>query len=428
VSKKQYRPKNTYSKDSKIVEKTDEPVTYASLLKTIVPKIEAKNHYVTKKSAPLVHLDYHEELRIKEKAFDLYWDHFKLPGKPAPLIASPMGRQYRTTSKRKTLHKGRILYLLFGDKALSTQKWPFVESPLEPPEHGRIYSFLQAKLSEPPYKLLATHLNYLIIRGSYSEQSVIFNVDALNGPLVRKLKMIAEHLKKLDKSITGAYIYTDPSSSDYYLEARQPVDLLNFKKLYGKGDVAVTHQKHRYRFHPTSFSQVNESMVPVMLEQARKLLDPGSNEVLIDLYCGYGLFSHYLAADYNQVLGIDGEGPSIRSAVANKKLNPASRKTKFLARWITENTIEDIQPFAASLTETVILDPPRQGPKDGVIAALCLREPHKVLHIHCGVDQIPSSIEQWQQGGYQVEKIVPMDMFPGTPNLEVLILLTPANS
>ena len=47
----------------------------------------------------------------------------------------------------------------------------------------------------------------------------------------------------------------------------------------------------------------------------------------------------------------------------------------------------------------------------------------KVLHIHCGVDQIPDSLRQWKQQGYKIQRIVPLDMFPGTAALEVLILL-----
>ena len=123
------------------------------------------------------------------------------------------------------------------------------------------------------------------------------------------------------------------------------------------------------------------------------------------------------------MLGIDAEGPSIRSAISNKKFNPASKKARFLARRITARSVEKI-PLPDDLSaETILLDPPRQGTQEGVIAALSRREPRKILHIHCGVDQIPGSLRQWQQNGYKVKRILPLDMFPGTAGLEVLILL-----
>jgi tRNA/tmRNA/rRNA uracil-C5-methylase (TrmA/RlmC/RlmD family) len=400
------------------------PVTFGGLLRPLIAEPSRPLSPATLQSSPLAHLEYPAELKIKNQALALFWQQYRFPGKPEPVIASPRPRGYRTTSKRKTVLKGSTLYLLFNDRALrSQQKKPFVESPLEPPGHSRIYAFLQQKISEAPFKLVAAHLNYLIIRGSYRERAVIFNVDTLNGPLVRKLKMLAGHLRKLPEPVASAYIYTDPSCSDYYLEERQSTDILQFKKLFGKADLAVSHHGCRYFYHPTSFSQVNEAMVPLMLDMARTLLQPHPVETLLDLYCGYGLFSHFLAPGYKKVLGIDAEGPAIRAAISNKKHNPGSRKARFLARRITAAGIEKI-PLPDDLgAEIILLDPPRQGPQEGVIAALSRRAPRKVLHINCGVDQIPDSLRQWKQHGYKVRQIVPLDMFPGAVGLEVMILL-----
>ena len=398
-------------------------MTFAGLLRPLIDEPAGPQAAVTLQSSPLAHLDYPEELRIKNKALGMFWKHFRLPGQPEPIIASPKPRHYRTTSKRKTVLKGNTLYLLFNDRALRSQKKSFMESPLEPREHGRIFEFLQQKISEPAFKLVAAHLNYLIIRGSYTERAVIFNVDTLNGPLVRKLKLLAGHLQKLPDPISSVSIYQDPSCSDYYLEEGQPTDILRFKKLFGKTDLTVSHHGCRYSYHPTSFSQVNEAMVPVMLDMARALLEPEPDETLLDLYCGYGLFSHFLAPGYKQVLGIDAEGPSIRAAIFNKKFNPASKNARFLARRITARSVEKI-PLPDDLgAEIILLDPPRQGPQEGVINELSRRQPRKALHIHCGVDQIPDSLRQWKKHGYRIRRIVPLDMFPGTAGLEVLILL-----
>jgi tRNA/tmRNA/rRNA uracil-C5-methylase (TrmA/RlmC/RlmD family) len=402
-------------------------VTFAGLLRPLISRPDRPLAPVTLQSSPLAHLDYQEELKIKNQALALFWQKNRLPGKPEEIIGSPKPRNYRTTSKRRTIVKGNTLYLLFNDRALRSQKKPFVESPLEPREHGRIFEFLQQKISEPAFKLVAGHLNYLIIRGSYTERVVIFNVDTLNGSLVRKLKLLAGHLQKLSDTVSSAYIYPDPSCSDYYLEEGQPSDILHFKKLFGRTDLSVSHHGCRYSYHPTSFSQVNEAMVPVMLDMAETLLEPNQTETFLDLYCGYGLFSHFLAPGYKQVVGIDAEGPSIRAAISNKKSNPGSKKSRFLSRRITARSVEKI-PLPDDLgTETILLDPPRQGPQEGVINALSRREPSKVLHIHCGVDQIPQSLKQWQQNGYKVQRIVPLDMFPGTAGLEVLILLKKAS-
>ncbi|MDH4318447.1 MAG: hypothetical protein OEV64_08675, partial [Desulfobulbaceae bacterium] len=166
MSKKIYRPQVNKADRAKPMPGKDTPITYAELLRPLIPRDDAQISRVTAQSAPLVHLDYTVELKVKEQALAEFWRQFKLPGNPGRVIASPKERNYRTTSKRKTVLKGKRLFLLFGDKVLASQKMPFVESPLEPKSHARIYSFLQGKLSEPLFKMVAAHLNYLIIRGS----------------------------------------------------------------------------------------------------------------------------------------------------------------------------------------------------------------------------------------------------------------------
>jgi tRNA/tmRNA/rRNA uracil-C5-methylase (TrmA/RlmC/RlmD family) len=394
--------------------------SFASLLKSLLPQPTRPVAQATLASAPLAYLDYPAEVKAKEEGLRLFWRHHRLPGRPEPFIGSPLPRGYRTTSKRRTVLKGSILYLLFGDAGVKDQNKPFIESPLEPAADGRLFRFLQKKLSEPPYRLAAGHLNYLIIRGSLASRAVIFNVDALSGPLVRKLKLLAGHLQKLPEPAAAAFVYHDPTRSDYYLEARRPGGL-GFKKFFGPDQLTAVFAACRYRFHPTSFSQVNEAMVEPMLQQTGDLLAPDPGGRLLDLYCGYGLFSLFLAPRYREVLGIDAGGLSIRAAAANAKLNPGGRRTRFKARRITAELIAELPPPGGP--ETVLLDPPRQGPQPGVIGALCRRRPQQVLHIFCGVDQIPVSLKEWRAGGYRVARIVPLDMFPGSANLEVLVLL-----
>lgn len=407
----------------------DRPVfqSFATIIKPLLAKIEPPDSgQEILHSSPLAHLEYEAELGVKNDCLAQFWNRHRLPGKPEPVIPSPRARHYRTTSKRRALLHGPLLYLLFGDKAaLPKKKDCFQPSGLEPAEHEAIYRFLQQKLSEANYRLVAAHLNYLIIRGSYTEQVVIFNVDMMNGPLVRKLKNLSAHLQKLPRPVTAAFVYLDPSSSDYYLESRQPTETLNFKKLFGPDQLTVTHTGLRYRFHPTSFSQINESMVPIMLEKARELLAPQKDQALLDFYCGYGLFSHFLAPDYRQVTGIEAEGPSVKSAKENGRISRSrGGQTKFIARRITAGLFEKFLPEPTS-REAVLLDPPRQGPLAGVISSIARRRPETVLHIFCGVDQIPASIKEWQGSGYHVRRVVPLDMFPGSANLEVLILLGP---
>ena len=382
----------------------------------------------TWQGAPLAHLEYKRELELKNRALEMFWHQHGLPGAPDPVRASPLPRHYRTTSTRRAAWRRGTLYLHLAGQKPSQQKQPFLASPLEPESHGRIFRFLRSKISEPPFRVLAGHLNHLIIRGSYAELAVIFNVDTLNGPLVRKLKLLAGHLSHMDEPVVAAFAYPDPSSSPYYLEARRPPDTPRLKRLFGRQRLMVEHLGRRFLFPPTSFTQVNESMVPTMLQEAHALLAPKQGERLLDLYCGYGLFSHYLAGAYPQVLGVDTDASSVDAAVATKRLHPEGTRTRFRKGQIEPERLKQLLPAPLPGKESILLDPPRQGPHKGVIAALGRREPEKVLHIHCNTDLLPQSVRDWRAQGYHPVRAVPLDMFPGTTGMEILLALAPKQS
>ncbi|MGE5411276.1 MAG: hypothetical protein ACM3MI_09985, partial [Clostridiales bacterium] len=239
------------------------------------------------------------------------------------------------------------------------------------------------------------------------------------------LKALAEEIKRTQVNVISAFIYLDPTRSDYYLENLRPKDQLSFKKLFGPDKLFVKFHDVKYSFYPTSFSQVNGSMVPVMLDRAKSMLLPADKSRLIDLYCGYGLFSHYLADNFNETIGIEAEGSSIKSAIENNSFMAHKGKVKFLTKRITEESLEASLPESLDIEEVYILDPPRQGTEKGVIKKIAQRRPLRVLHIFCNVDKIAEEIKQWKKNNYKIQKVIPLDMFPGTPNLEVMILLMP---
>lgn len=378
---------------------------------------------VSARGEELAALAYPAELALKQDALTAFWKQARIPGQPEPVVPSPRPRAYRTTSKRRVELIDRVAYLFLGDWRARRRASPFVPSPLEPAEHADLYRFLQARLSQPAYRLVAEHLSWLIVRGAYAERAIIFNVDELFAPLVRKLKALAQDLAANGPTAIAAFAYAG-GDSDYYLDNRQERGTVPFKTLFGPPALRVAHGDLRFQFHPTSFSQVNESIVPRMLELAAELLEPSPHERLLDLYCGYGLFSLALAERFREVIGLDVEGAAIEDARRNAERLRRGR-TRFFARPVTADSLEHLP--APGAPESILLDPPRGGTDRGVIAALAHRQPRRVLHIFCNVDEIPRALREWAAGGYEPRRVVPIDMFPGTANLEILIQVARAS-
>jgi len=372
---------------------------------------------------PLADLDYRREIEIKSAALDRFWRRNRLDGVVEGVVPSPRPRGYRTTSKRRVAVESGTICLFLGERPRAEDRRGFVASSLEPQSHAAIYRHLREQLAQPRFRAVAYRLSYVIVRGTYERPAVIFNLDELNAALVRKLKALAEGLDPL--GVVGVYAYLDPTHSAYYLESWRPRTAVTFKRLRGPELLSLAVGDRRYRFHPTSFSQVNQSLLPAMLDCARRLLRPQARRELLDLYCGYGLFSHYLAPSYARVTGIDIEGPSIRSAIANCAANPTPTPRRFQSARVDRDLVAD-SLRRTSTPEVILLDPPRNGTSPGVIAELALRSPEKVLHVFCDVDAIPRALAEWSEGGMSVDRVVPLDMFPGSANLEVMVLLLPA--
>ena len=358
----------------------------------------------------LAMLDYKDELRIKDAAIREFWDVNRLAGNPQKVIASPMPRAYRTTSKRR-------VYMEPGNLQFDRQ-----ESMLEPEEHNKIYDFLFDKLITPAYKPLAYALNWIIIRGTYQYRVVIFNIKKIDASIVRKLKLIADALQKSPFHVTAAHAYVDTTESDYYLESKRPTEGLNFKQLYGPRELSLSLGHFSLRYPVTGFSQINESQIHNLIKAASRLLSLSKEDHFLDLYCGYGLFSFALGEAARSVLGVEWEGPSIDCAKASAK--HLKKNYRFIAGKIDEDFVQTRLPRPVlNEPEKILLDPPRKGCEPGVIHALAMRKPIRVCHVFCGTDEIPASLKEWERYGYRVREVQPLDLFPGTPHLETIVML-----
>lgn len=365
---------------------------------------------------PLAILDYQKECDVKGKAFSQFLSQSGIRLKPKKIIPSPKPRNYRTTTKRRVFLSQSGIGLGFSEPVKDSV---VTRSVLEPEEHQRIYEFLQETLSSKAFSPLAKALNWLIIRGNYDRQFLIINIFKMNSVVVKKLKQLSDVLQK-EKLLIGALSYFDPSRSEYYLEAEKPKGL-QIKHLFGQKLLGLKVGETLMRYSPTGFSQVNESMVPHMVDLAEEMLAPKESDHLIDLYCGYGLFSHTVGQTCERVTGVELSPDSISSAREISKRLKTDRRMKFYSEMINAHVVRDRFDFPIQ-PELMLLDPPRKGCEPGVIAALAEREPKRVLQIFCGTDVVPKEIKLWQKNGYSAKVIQPIDMFPGTPKLETMVL------
>ncbi|HSP96980.1 MAG TPA: 23S rRNA (uracil(1939)-C(5))-methyltransferase RlmD [Candidatus Dormibacteraeota bacterium] len=169
-----------------------------------------------------------------------------------------------------------------------------------------------------------------------------------------------------------------------------------------------------------AFLQANIGVARKVYERVLTFADPQPDSVAVDLYCGVGAISFYLASRAHLVFGVE-ESPS---AVLDAKLN------------IRINGYHNIrfseEPAAAGmarLTEAldridlVTLNPPRKGADEATRAAIARAAPPRIVYVSCEPTTLARDLDWFAARGWRTERVDPFDMLPQTEHVECVALL-----
>ena len=368
--------------------------------------------------------NYDDELRFKNTALQEFWKRNKFPISIDAIIPSPLGRSYRTVTKRKVFQsRGKARLGLIGMSRTSdgrAQGIDVIRCAIEPEAHARVYERIQKFLDPLKDRHLAAALNYVVVKGSYTELTVILNVSSLEPVVLKKINALSKALTESVREVTGVFLYCDEKRSRYYLSTGEGEEH-SFRRVYGKKEIYQKILGKGFLYSPLSFSQINQSMVDTIVRCIESMILPQREMHLYDLYCGYGLFALSLAAKVASVTGVELSSASVEAAKSNA-IRQHEQHARFLRRDITQESMEGLLQKAPQRF-SVILDPPRGGTAQGVIEAIAARKPERVAHIFCDIDRIPTELSRWKKSGYNAVQAVPLDMFPGTDEVEVVVAL-----
>ncbi|MDR0937482.1 MAG: 23S rRNA (uracil(1939)-C(5))-methyltransferase RlmD [Oscillospiraceae bacterium] len=188
-----------------------------------------------------------------------------------------------------------------------------------------------------------------------------------------------------------------------------------FYTLHGGATVPMTLGDMTFDVFPASFFQVNSKQTEVLYEQAVDFVKSDSSQKLLELYCGIGTLTAYLAPNCANITGLDIVPAAIDNAVANhKKLSIEN------SNFITGDAAQ-LYALATDNYSAVIVDPPRKGLDDAVTKAVANLKPNKIIYISCDPATAARDTERLAALGYNAVKIIGVDMFPGTAHVEIVI-------
>lgn len=74
--------------------------------------------------------------------------------------------------------------------------------------------------------------------------------------------------------------------------------------------------------------------------------------------------------------------------------------------------------------DVIIVDPPRKGLTESFIKASVAMQPEKITYVSCNPATMARDIKRYQELGYELKKVQPVDLFPQTHHIECVGLLT----
>lgn len=175
----------------------------------------------------------------------------------------------------------------------------------------------------------------------------------------------------------------------------------------------------RWRVHADSFFQVNAQQLEVLAEKVMDYANLRGNEIVVDAFCGVGLFALLAVRAGGTVYGIESSPQSIADAEFNASALPAAsahficdRVERALPRLRSEGVRPDV----------LLLDPPRSSAKEAIPEIIAL-QPRRIVYVSCDPATLARDVSALHPHGYEVKEVQPIDMFPQTYHVECVALV-----
>ncbi|COH09198.1 23S rRNA (uracil-5-)-methyltransferase RumA [Streptococcus pneumoniae] len=257
--------------------------------------------------------------------------------------------------------------------------------------------------------------NLVVRRGHYSGQIMVILVTT--RPKVFRVEQLIEQLIKQFPEIVSVM---------------QNINDQNINAIFGKewctlyGQDFITDQMlgNDYQIAGPAFYQVNTDMAEKLYQTAIDFAELKEDDVIIDAYSGIGTIGLSVAKHVKEVYGVEVIPEAVENSKKNAQLNNISNA--HYVCYTAENAMktwlnDGIQP------SLILVDPPRKGLTESFIKASSQTGANRIAYISCNVATMARDIKLYQELGYELKKVQPVDLFPQTHHVECVSLLEKRN-
>jgi 23S rRNA (uracil1939-C5)-methyltransferase len=194
-------------------------------------------------------------------------------------------------------------------------------------------------------------------------------------------------------------------------------------ELFGPGFISCEADGRSFRVGHFSFFQVNRFLAGDLAREVAE--NDAGGSLVLDLFCGVGLFSLPLAERFEHVVGVESNPAAARDLETNVAAIPSTSGQRSASTSV-EVRVSDVEQFLAKYRgapQLVVLDPPRAGLTPPIVKNLARIAPERITYVSCDPPTLARDLAAFQQSGYELTEVHLFDLFPQTFHMETVARL-----
>ncbi len=236
----------------------------------------------------------------------------------------------------------------------------------------------------------------------------------LKNSKLQKEEELVKRLLEINSNIKSILINVNREKTNKILGEKSRV-------LYGNDFIIDYIDNIKFKISLLSFYQVNPVQTEKLYSKVLEYANLQGSENVIDAYCGIGTISLLLAKKAKSVYGIEIVEEAIKDAKENCKINNINNIEFFVGK--SEDVIFDLEKKGVN-ADIIVVDPPRKGCDEVLLKSIIKSNIKKLIYVSCDPATLARDLKILNEGGFCVEEVTPVDMFPNSTHVESVCLIT----
>ena len=253
--------------------------------------------------------------------------------------------------------------------------------------------------------------NIVVRRGHYSGEIMVILVTT--RPKIFRIDQLMERLIAQFPNIKSIMQNINDQSGNAIFGKE-------FHVLYGQDYITDRMLDNDFQIAAPAFYQVNTEMAEKLYQTAIDFAELSTEDIVVDAYSGIGTIGLSVAKHVKEVYGVEVIPQAVENSKKNAELNSISN-----AHYVCDSAENAIKKWLNQgiKPSVIMVDPPRKGLTESFIKSSVSMNPKKIIYISCNVATMARDIKLYQELGYKLTKVQPVDLFPMTHHVECIALI-----